>query len=514
MVIQGGFYATSYLLVGIVGTLFFLFLNRKIAVSKIGIGMFIVAISYLVSMCYNGISYNVLGKSLSPFIVLLFFCIARTLDENEINKLRNGIEVLSLLSALAGILCFAGLLPIFGGMNAGRLQFTFQYANVAGIWFAISYVFLRDSQNKFRKYASFISLIALGMTQSIGAILVLFITQIFWFWRMLRTKWAKCILFLGLSGCVVVFSNRINQAIGTFIERIIQIYDGLRVLFHNPLGIGPGNWQYVYPYYQSAQYKAGVIHNSYVQVGVDSGIIAMLLMIILLIGMLIKFWKERDTIYEVILIILLHSVFDYSLSFAFISVLLGVFLGIQSKHENYMEFKALDRIKRSVCCVTFVCMLGFAFYGNQQLKNMKTFLNNQQTSVALELYDRMNPELKKGYLEHELYTKALSQADNRRGVIEFTKNNRYYSSEMMGLRVKALYSQNELKSEEILMAMRCQPYNKSLLEQMMIYMQNDNVSIEEKECFAKEIERINNSLKKKPAKWLKNQEELNYDEEN
>lgn len=54
-----------------------------------------------------------------------------------------------------------------------------------------------------------------------------------------------------------VIARRFSEAKYTFIERIIQSMDGIKVqLSHCLFGIGTGNWQYLYPYYQSAQYKA------------------------------------------------------------------------------------------------------------------------------------------------------------------------------------------------------------------------------------------------------------------
>jgi hypothetical protein len=106
----------------------------------------------------------------------------------------------------------------------------------------------------------------------------------------------------------------------TYIERLIQITDGARVIFTNPLGIGPGVWAFDAPALQSAFYDARILHSGYIAIGADAGIAA-----VILCFAIIAFWlRRRPPAKHAIAagMILCHAAFDISLSFASVTLLL------------------------------------------------------------------------------------------------------------------------------------------------------------------------------------------------
>ncbi len=505
LIIQGGYYASAFLVAGIAGSIVFIVTKRKIMLTYELCGLFIIALFYLLSTIINGISFSTLCQAMLPLVGLVFYGIAQSLQSDEKEKILSGLEVIGLLSSVVGILCFLGLINITGGMNVGRLQFTFQYANAASTWFAVCFILMRDAKRKWIQIASPIALVALLCTKSVGAILVLLVLQVVWFVRLLKQKKSKNLYVIAglcaivLIGCVVVFADRLGRAPYTFIERLIQTYDGLRVMFKNPFGIGPGNWQYVYPFYQSAQYDASVIHNSYVQVGVDAGIIAFLIMLLFLLYMIVRFLKRKNTITEAIVFILLHSTMEYNLFFACIGIFLLALVGMQEKEMSRMKsWQVASKVKViiGIVCLGLFC---FSFYGDQQLKE-----NNQKIPDLLKC----------GFKESTMYVEWLFLNEQYVETIEFVDQGKNITSEMIELKMMAENELQQLTVDEAISAIKKQPYNKQFINQMSIYISGNMFSVEEIERYNQEIEHINTQIKQRPSCWLNNQEDVEYAKKN
>lgn len=78
----------------------------------------------------------------------------------------------------------------------------------------------------------------------------------------------------------LVASDRLDQATRTFAERFVQMGDALSLLSSSPaLGVGPGQWRFLYEDVRSADYVANVVHSGYFQVALDGGLIALALLV-------------------------------------------------------------------------------------------------------------------------------------------------------------------------------------------------------------------------------------------
>ena len=77
---------------------------------------------------------------------------------------------LGVLCAVFGVFMVSGVVPYAGSVNAERLQFTFQYANTAGLWFAALAILTCATSGSARLGAPFLLSFALLLTQSVGSI--------------------------------------------------------------------------------------------------------------------------------------------------------------------------------------------------------------------------------------------------------------------------------------------------------------------------------------------------------
>ena len=355
---------------------------------------FALACCYMASAIANGLTLTTLSETGVWFGVAGMALLAggQTLDQRT--RTISLIAWAGLASSVLGTFVFLGILPFPGGMNDGRLQFFFQYANTAGIWFAAaSALCFLSSSERLRSFAS-LPLAALLLTQSGGAILVFLIgfavAAVCWCRanRYTRLTLSVCqallalIIFAGLNlehgllglalvaaaigfsfaipqleklltgirrqrpaaasvlaiaviaavATLALFPDRVHAAAASLIERLYHIADGIAMYASSPLlGVGPDNWQYLYPYIQTAQYHTTVVHSSYVQVALDSGAVGfVLLACAIAIGVkhLLRPGRTNSDVAAsaAALLVAAHALIDFDLQFGAIAFFLAFLL--------------------------------------------------------------------------------------------------------------------------------------------------------------------------------------------
>ena len=389
LLIQGGFYnaATSFcgIVVSIIGAIAcFAKGGRKDRLPVTVVLLFGIALAYLVSMCVNGITVTTLSETGTWFAVAAFGLYASCQSSNARAMSFRAFECLGVISAVFGALVYLGVFDIYGTMDDGRLQFFFQYANAAGVWFAcISLGCFLSGDCKLNSCVP-VLIFAMLVTKSGGAILcfgvvaaciAVFLCRRGSYQELLRflcqgtlsvvvfllveltSGMLSVLLFVALcAACVVCIARgnvvkpsylfakhmsialfalllfalcvvvallgvRVFDAWNHLIERVYFVFDALALWGSEPLfGIGPDNWQYAYPYVQTAQYHTTVVHNSFVQVGVDAGIFAVACLVaFFVLGAIdcVKKWRDGDGAAAVALIAMLaiHCLFDFDLQF-------------------------------------------------------------------------------------------------------------------------------------------------------------------------------------------------------
>ena len=131
----------------------------------------------------------------------------------------------------------------------------------------------------------------------------------------------------------------------SMLSRAIFYKDGLNMLKDRLiLGGGGGAWNYLYRQYQSYNYTSSQAHNYPLQLGIETGILGLLILfylVLILFMYYIKYYKKDKnhviyaTIYSSILLLLLHSVIDFD--FAESSMLILFWLLIALFNGNLIE---------------------------------------------------------------------------------------------------------------------------------------------------------------------------------
>lgn len=223
------------------------------------------------------------GASLLVALMAALYWVELTTGEQHA-----GIRAISYLGAacsIAGLLMLGGILSFPGGVLNGRLQFTFQYANSAGAFFAAMLLITCASFRGKQRLLALLPAACLVATRSVGALgiaggAIAVMASRHMVLSKGRRKGALAgiaivlAVAVGMAGLAAFDPARWTQALQTGIDRFIQMYDGLHAWLSAPLaGLGPDGWRTTYPLLQSAQYKANVIHCGYIQLLVSYGLV-------------------------------------------------------------------------------------------------------------------------------------------------------------------------------------------------------------------------------------------------
>ena len=337
VVVQGGYFPAFYLWAGAALAVGIAVSPRKIRCPKGLLPLVLLSGWYLLASAVNGPSAEGLAQAALPMVCLLFALLTLSLDEKERRTMLVWIARFGGVAAIAAILAFFGVLPVAGAVTAHRLQFTFQYVNAAGIWFAAVLLLRGELKDKWVNYLCPFVAVALLLTRSIGAIGAYLVLQIAALLGQYGKKswkaWAAAGGAALLGGIAIL--TRIPQGLGTFQERLVQSGDGLRGMLAAPVfGFGPGSWGDVKPLFESYDYSAQVVHNSYVQAGVSAGFPALLFLLAAVV-LALRLMKGRSpALKAAALLIPLHAVMDFTLCFFAVDALLMGILALPAKPEG------------------------------------------------------------------------------------------------------------------------------------------------------------------------------------
>ena len=483
--VQGGFFPSMYLAAGIFLAVVCAFQKqRKPVLAEILLWAF--AIWYPIASLLNGYDSASMAQACLPAAGVCFLRCYLNLSTEQRQRMITAITLGSVGLSVIGIMAFCGLLEIRGAVTSHRLQFPFQYANAAGSWYAATALLLADDEK--RKSVIIPILTALFLTKSVGAVglyilcsgirlyrkskihalswedevviygsallftfgfdiahgysaaipmILLFLTH----WRMcgiiallkrFRLYWT--FLLCGIVGIGWnLFSRRMDSALRTFAERLIQIHDGSMAIIRFPLiGLGAGNWQYLYGKFQTAQYASAVIHSGIIQTGVDAGAIALLL------GMAVALSLWRDTKSHAPLaafLLIIHSAADFTMKFFPITALTLILLFSSTVTEAPKHDKLLFR----GLFLTLAIFFAVTFGTEQVTKRLNQTAQMGDWPLVIGEYEQAEPFLGRNRSAKTPYLSALYHTGQFASVIEKTQDAESLSEQETVLRARSLW---------------------------------------------------------------------------
>lgn len=331
-------------------------------------------------------------------VLLYLFCLQQEEGTGQV------LEVLPYFGAALAVLSaigmqFSQLASLFS--VAGRLAGTFQYPNTFAVFLLVcELLLLKKPGKKLWDYAVLPVLVAGFLyTGSRTAFIVALLANVAILLSMTQKKvriislavmGGVCLigLLLALSPESVLHRYlTISLTESTFVGRLLYWVDALPLLLKYPFGMGYMGYYYVQQSIQTGVYSVTYIHNDFLQLVLDIGLIPAGIFIA---ALLIWFFKKQIPVADKIIVgaICLHSLFDFDLQFIGMFFLLLLLLS-QEKTDKVLLVKPRLPLKVSFAAVALAGLymgasLMLAHLGSRELSDTLYPYNTQNKLAILE----------------------------------------------------------------------------------------------------------------------------------
>ena len=404
---QGAYFAIGLFALIIMFVLYMFVKKEYVRFDLIGISFLGIVIIAILSGMVFSIDKYIATIELSKY-VLLFLSYIFYINQKNKKKIEDILFAGIVFIMIFGLLGYlqVGFLKQMVMSEVGRLQSFLQYANTTALFMGIG-VFMsvdRYIKEKKKRYIVFgcLFILALVLTKS-RTTLVLFVL-IFSAYMLYILK-GKYKIFFGISllifiAILLLFGGRIvriSLTEPTFIERIITYQDGAKMLFKSFFGLGMGNWQFMQFSNQSAPYQVRYIHNGFLQIGIDCGIIALLIFVGVAVYCLYKNYKCRNVYYYIALLMLVHMFFEVDLNFGIVIVFYTFVLSCINSDNTIKEYEVKQNkiflwIFRSVGSLLVIALICLSYADNLTSRGDKLAKTASETAkIVYSRARRLNP---------------------------------------------------------------------------------------------------------------------------
>lgn len=397
VILMGGFFDWSVAAVGIGIVVEILFLYyKKEPVYKKGrtlfnsIPVFLLIWMPVVSLWAVDPAMNWFGV-LRGIVILMWMYLCFQMKENDSIQILRKIPYMGAAMVLLGVFSqvHEGLASFF--WQARRFGGFFQYANTCALFLLLGMVILVQEMtegvvtnnhcqsneltcSKSKKYVvicgtMFLLITGIFLTGSRSILLLLIAWGIYkaFTFRKLRlpiiTVMVVCIGAAYLYGLIAGDSQNIARiftlsgANSTMLGRLLYYADGLKAVGNQPFGLGYMGYYYIQPAIQNGVYTTRFIHNDFLQVLVDYGVIAFAAVLGYLVHQLIK-GKQGRRKKELLVILLLASLVDFHMQY--ISILMLAVLCLDLGEKKTLQ-KRKDLRENYAFCVVAALAFFYVF---------------------------------------------------------------------------------------------------------------------------------------------------------
>ena len=346
----GGYFVSVSALTGIfmTGILFYrMYWKKEITLARdLNLAAFAILIfSYLLVSLW-AIDSGMALTGFIKFLPLLLFYVLLSGQQEEREKM---ISILPLLGSLMTLFSFLMMqFPVYEEWVsvAGRLAGFFQYPNTYALFMLVCLIIgLWRIDYRHPDWLDIVYALAavFGIAMS-GSRTVFILTGVALIWLLIvRAPGRKVVLSVIAAGAAVIivlaivagslgvlgrFAD-ISLSASTFLGRLLYTRDAIPLILQHPFGLGYYGYYYIQQSIQTGVYSVVNVHNELLQMFLDVGVIpAVLMSAAVLRSVFAKRTNERNRLILVILI--LHSLFDYDFQFLAMGFVLILFLDMRN----------------------------------------------------------------------------------------------------------------------------------------------------------------------------------------
>lgn len=419
--------------------------NQKELVFKVNtlsVSVFLLVFLYLIGLFWAVDSGMAFIGFLKFFPLILF--LLSLYQEKEFNFETAMPIFVSLLSILSVIGMQIGLLHKFFSV-ADRFSGIFQYPNTFALLLLISELLvLKQEKLSLVNYATIVVLVFSLFYTGSRIVFVLFVISnllvlIIRFYKKIKVFILIALGFL-IVGAFVIFILRNNPVISrylrisvfesTFIGRLLYYYDAIPLVIKHPFGLGYLGYSYVQYGIQTGMYNVRYVHNDFLQIALDIGIIPALLFAFAVIKSF--FSKSININYKIIIaVIALHSCLDFDLQFLFIFLFFIMIMNDNSGKEYVVKSKSLLSISFVLIIVLNIYMslaLVLSYFGAHEISEKiykfntdnKTAIieKEQDLEVSFELAEEISAQNSAIYIPYSVKSKYYYSIGDYKSLIE------------------------------------------------------------------------------------------------
>jgi len=360
LILTGGFFDDSVAVIGMVivgcllamvqkGAAFYAGDKRKV----FAIPLVLIGIVFLVSFWAVDYMDNLMGV-MRMVIVCLWMYLVHNRDEKERDEAKRILPLMGCVSIAISLISY--VIPILKPYfwENSRISGFFQYANTNGLFFAIGIIILVHYFKEQKKpiYGIIqIIILLVGLLLS-GSRSVLLIFLLWGIYYAIRTAEFRKPFLLGSASIllaggayVAVTGNTTNigriftlfTQSSTMWGRLLYYRDAALLLCKKFFGLGRMGYYYTQGTFQSGVYDIKHVHNDFLQLALDYGIVALVLVLIFC-GWQICKGRQSKSDKELLLFIGAASVLDFHCQYLFVVMLLCLCLdygeGVREKKEQ------------------------------------------------------------------------------------------------------------------------------------------------------------------------------------
>ncbi|MBD7910246.1 O-antigen ligase family protein [Clostridium cibarium] len=391
----------------------------KLFINVVVISIIIFVITYLLVTVYSidkGMAFVGFLKivPIIPFLVILM-----QFEKEQLNEVFSVIPYSggSMVLICIGALLFPNLKESF--YMADRLGGFFQYSNTFALFLLIGFIVIGYKKEIGFKEQGVLSILLVGilMTGSRSVFVVTVISLIVLFIRNkdLRKFLMTLSIILFVFSIIFVAVTESYQSFGRFLTissesstllgRLLYYKDGIRLFMNKPLGLGYMGYYYMEPLIQTGEYSIKYIHNDFLQIALDAGIIAAIAFIISIVSSL--FSKGLNKMHKhVIIVIAGLSVFDFNLQFLIVFLILIMALDYRQASSKIIFIKKRRKLTISYGVLGATAILSLYFF-------IAFFAEYKESyKIAAELYPGNTVAKTKLLLSADSKEKARDLADD------------------------------------------------------------------------------------------------------
>lgn len=269
--------------------------------------------------------------------------------------------------------------------QADRMGGVFQYSNTYALFLLISVVILfyrEDEPSRKNLYWKYIDLCVLicGIifcgSRSVLVLAVITLGGILIFEHKNRKIWSGilvvsvlfCLLLQLMMNLDIQRLLKLTLDSSTLNGRFLYWQDAVRVICENPLGLGYMGYYFLLPQFQTGNYVTKFVHNDILQCALDAGVIAAIALLVI-VGA--NIWNKKNSRQNriILIILLLHCLFDFDLQYSAMFCIL--LMCMEGEQEHYIEWKGISTnlvtVLTASTCVYFSIAFSLGYFGWNKL---------------------------------------------------------------------------------------------------------------------------------------------------